>query len=272
MEDVVLEIMLALLAAQALPGSTPPPPVIAPPALAVYPSAAPKSGLQQIFIAPSGEIFRAAAEAAYPVTNWFARADTDHDGKLTEAEFVADVVHYFTVLDLDHDGVIDGRELSRYEEALAPELHTSSYDGDWGAKHDDDDGSGAPRPRNSLGSFMDKDSPQGAGRFDLLRIPEPVASMDTNLNGRITRNEANDAGEYRFSVLDAHQRGYLTLADLPETYAQHHKIDDHRAGSSGKHGKRGGGGGRHGGGQMGGDHMGGGRMSGGDFGGSSPTE
>ncbi|MDB5724908.1 MAG: hypothetical protein JWQ16_1662 [Novosphingobium sp.] len=230
----MLEIVLALLAAQALPDAPPPAPA-APPTLAVYPSALPKSGLQQIFIAPSGEVFRAAADAAYPVADWFARADTDHDGKLTETEFVADVVRYFTTLDLDHDGVVDGREVARYEEALAPELHTSSFDGNWGAKSSDDE-AGAAKPRNSLGSYMDKDSPQGAGRFDLLRIPEPVASMDTNLNGRITRTEANDAAEYRFSVLDTQQRGYLTLAELPVSYAQHHKIDNRRAGSTRKHG------------------------------------
>ena len=194
--------------------------------------APPKAGLQQIFIAPSGELYRAPAEAPYPVANWFARADADHDGKLTEGEFVADFLRFFATLDLDHDGIVDGRELSRYEEVLAPELHTSSYDGSSPAKHE-------------LGSFMGKDDPQGAGRFDLLRVPEPVASMDTNLNGRITREEAQDAAEYRFSVLDAHQHGFLLVTDLPESYAQHHRIDNHRAGSRGKHsghpGRQGGG-------------------------------
>lgn len=230
--------------------------------------------MQQIFIAPSGEVFRAPADAPYPVATWFARADADHDGKLTDAEFVSDFLRFFATLDLDHDGVIDGKELNRYEEALAPELHTSSYDGDWGAKHSDDEGGGESGPTNHpVGSFM-KDSPQGAGRFDLLRIPEPVASMDTNLNGRITRDEANDAAEYRFSVLDPHQRGYLLLAELPESYAQHHRIDNHRAGSSGKHGGHGqGGGGRRGGGQSGGSQFGGGQFGGSQFGGGqSPAD
>ncbi len=246
----MLAALVTLLAAVA-PAGTPP---------------TPRPGLQQIFIAPSGEIFRAPAEAPYPVADWFARADADHDGKLTEAEFVADFLRVFASLDLDHDGIIDGKELNRYEEALAPELHTSSYDGDWGVKHSDDDsGSGGNAERHTLGSFMDKDSPQGAGRFDLLRIPEPVASMDTNLNGRITRQEAQDAAEYRFSVLDAHQHGFVTLAELPESYAQHHHVDGHRAGSgkSHGHGRRGG---ATGGGGSGGSGAGGFGSSGGGFG------
>src|ERR1700712_1324954 len=113
MENIVIEIVRELLAAHAWPGLPPPP---AAPSLAVYPSATPRAALQQIFIAPSGEIFRAPADTVYPVADWFARADADHDGKLTETEFVADFLRFSTSLDLDHDGVIDGKELNRYEE------------------------------------------------------------------------------------------------------------------------------------------------------------
>lgn len=229
--------LLIFLAAQALP-SAPPSPAAALPAPAV--------GRQQIFIAPSGEPYRAPAGAPYPVADWFARADADHDGKLTEAEFVADFLRFFASLDTDRDGVIDSAELDRYETQLAPELHTSSFAGDWSPPSSDEGGeSEVGQKHRALGSYMGADNPQGAGRYDLLRIPEPVASMDVALNGRINRQEAQDAAEYRFSLLDTQHHGYLTLADLPETFAQ-----AHRGGmrGRGKPGGRGGHGGhRHGG-------------------------
>ena len=247
----MLGTLLAVLAAQAAAAPSPPAPLPAPPPSIAAPQ---PRRLQQIFIAPSGESFRAAAEAPYPVADWFTRADADHDGKLTEAEFTADFLAFFARLDLDHDGVINGVELNRYEASMGSELQTSTFDGNWGMKHQD--GDGESQPALAVGSFMGADSPQGAGRFDLLRIPEPVASMDTLLNGRITRQEAEDAAEYRFSVLDTRQRGYLLLTELPETFAQKHRIDGRARGHGGGRGKRG----AHRG-------MRGGGMSGGDFGG-----
>ena len=75
--------------------------------------------------------------------------------------------------------------------------------------------------------------PRGAGRFDFLRIPEPVAAMDTGLNGRISRQEALDAASYRFSLLDAKHRGYLVEAELPETFAQRNRVNGERRGKRG---------------------------------------
>jgi hypothetical protein len=79
------------------------------------------------------------------------------------------------------------------------------------------------------------DQARGAGRFDLLRIPQPIAAMDAGLNGRISRQEAEDAASWRFSLLDTKKRGYLVLAELPETFAQGHRIDQQRRGRRGGH-------------------------------------
>ena len=110
----MLAALMALLAAQALPDAPPSPP----------PAEPARSGVQQIFIAPSGESFRAPASEPYPVAAWFARADADHDGKLTESEFIADFMRFFASLDIDHDGTINGQELQRYEAAMGSELRT----------------------------------------------------------------------------------------------------------------------------------------------------
>lgn len=243
----MLTILFTILAAQALAGAPPP----AGSEMAPAEPATQHVGRPQIFIAPSGETFRAPAGEAYPVARWFAGADANHDGKLTEAEFTADFLRYFAVLDLNHDGVVDSSELERYETST-PELHTGAFVVDSYDSGGDEGEDGQKRAR-SLGSYMGANAPQGAGRFDLLRIPEPVASMDVTLKGRINRQEAQDAAEYRFSLLDDKHRGYLALADLPETFAQTHH------GGGGGHGKGGGrGGGRHGGRGFGGGGSGGG--------------
>lgn len=216
----MLAAFVAFLAAQA-PGDLPP--------------AEPRPGLQQIFIAPSGEEFRAASDAPYPVADWFAQADADHDGKLSESEFVADGLRYFAKLDLDHDGTIDGRELQAYEDAMASELHTGGFGGYGPTGSGSGDDVYLPdsdiRMTRRGGSGLDQ--ARGAGRFDLLRIPQPIAAMDVGLNGRISRQEAEDAASFRFSVLDTKHRGYLLLAELPETFAQGHRVNDQRRGRRG---------------------------------------
>ena len=89
--------------------------------------------------------------------------------------------------------------------------------------------------------------------------------MDTRLTGRIGRQQAQDAADYRFSLLDSQHRGYLLLAELPQTFAQEHRSTGHRHGRGGGHGREHGD--RHGGG-MGGAGMGGAGMGGAGMGGA----
>ena len=77
-------------------------------------------GGPQLFISPAGEPFRAPPGAPYPVVDWFNGADANHDGALSRDEFVADSVRFFNVLDMDHNGVLDGFEVSNYENHVAP--------------------------------------------------------------------------------------------------------------------------------------------------------
>jgi len=181
--------------------------------------APPPTGHVQIFVAPSGEPFRVSGSAPYPVAQWFAGADKNGDGKLDKGEFVADFLRFFDTLDLDHDGAIDGGERTRYENEVAPETLGGSSDqrNSFADEPDDSDGSAAdteaPKPRYGA-------NPSGAGRFDLFGLPEPIAAMDTEVRGRISRRVAQQAAEDRFALLDSLHRGYLTLDSLPPTYAQ----------------------------------------------------
>jgi Ca2+-binding EF-hand superfamily protein len=190
-------------------------------------------GRPQIFIAPSGEPFRDYGDVPYPVARWFAEADKNGDGKLDQSEFQADFMRFFEQLDVNHDGAIDSTEKTRYETTVVPETMGSSWS--LAARREEEaekvdlwssDDQGATtlqkaKPRYGL-------NPIGAARFDLLGLPEPVAAMDTELRGRISRSAAEEAARERFATLDELHRGYLTLDDLPPTYAEHGGGGGHR--------------------------------------------
>ena len=215
---MMLALLIAGLQAAAPAADAPPPP---PPRPA------------QLFIAPSGEPFRAAAGEAYPVALWFARADADHDGKLTRGEFRRDAMLFFPKLDASGDGVVDGKEIERYEQELVPEVRVGfggggfsyslpalPYDGQAdpaSRRSGQDDGSADAAPRVAK---LLPELPRGAGRYALINAPEPVVAADADLNRRITPQEFAAAADRRFTLLDPDGAGYLELATLPKTPIQ----------------------------------------------------
>ena len=168
------------------------------------------------------------------MADWFARADADHDGRLTREEFRNDALSFFGKLDVNHDGIIDGAEVARYEQDIAPEilpkiesLHAnegmdpSLTFGDPNNTDDRPDGSRPrrqgpgrpPTPARGIGV-------QGAAVYSLINTPEPVAAADTEFNGRITRAEFAAAADRRFDMLDKGSVEYLALSALPKTPLQ----------------------------------------------------
>ena len=190
-----------------------------------------RHGRMQTFIAPSGEPFRRPGDEPYPVAAWFAAADKNGDGKLDLAEFTADFMRFFDQLDVNHDGAIDGAERTRYENEIAPETLGSSWS--LAAREEDqaesvDFGSGDDQGASTLKKAkpLYGSNPIGAARFDLLGLPEPVAAMDIEVRGRISRSVAEQVARQRFNLLDQQHLGYLTLQALPPSYAE---------GAGGKH-------------------------------------
>jgi hypothetical protein len=57
-------------------------------------------------------------------------------------------------------------------------------------------------------------APQGAARYGLLDIPQPVAAADLDLNRGVSRVEFQQAAIYRFGLLDTAHRGALQLDQL----------------------------------------------------------
>jgi hypothetical protein len=181
----------------------------------------------QLFISPTGQPFRAADSAAYPVAQWFAQVDKRGDGRIDVAAFRADATAFFNLLDKNHDGVIDPFELQAYEQNVVPEI-LGAYRIPEGRVAGFPRGAGGDEPRRGLFGLR-RQGPANAGEasvldgaapYELIPVPEPVASADFAMDGRITLAEFLKAAGARFDRLDAKHRGYLVLADLPKTAAQ----------------------------------------------------
>jgi Ca2+-binding EF-hand superfamily protein len=69
-----------------------------------------------------GEPFRGTASGD-GLTDWFNRADLNHDGFITVDEMQSDAQRFFGRLDTNHDGEIDPDEVTNYETVIAPEVH-----------------------------------------------------------------------------------------------------------------------------------------------------
>lgn len=171
-----------------------------------------------LFLSPAGKPFHGAAGQPYPVAAWFAEANASHDGKLTRAEFRADFTAFFKQLDVNGDGVIDGLEIARYEQEIAPDVLPRLAQARSSAPSEHLGSNSqvlAEAPRLKGGDYYD-----GAPEFSLLNVSEPVTGADLNFDGKVSLDEFLVAADRRFDELDKDRRGYLTLESLPQTPEQ----------------------------------------------------
>jgi len=173
------------------------------------------------FISPMGEPFRARSAADVPFQRWFQQADRDGDGLLTVDESRADAERFFKTLDRNQDGEIDPPELAIYESEIAPEVQVNSR---WktprqfgvetpSGKVSDHDRKQRHRADEDIDGYQIHGL-QGAARYGLLNLPEPVAAADANFNRGTTLDEFRQAATYRFQLLDSTRSGRLTLPAL----------------------------------------------------------
>lgn len=200
------------------------------------------------FISPMGEPFRAHSVTDDTLADWFYRADANRDGYLTAAEMVADAERFFAKLDTDHDGELGPDEIAQYEYDVAPEIQAMSktrrapgQPSPAAIQRDPDDpGADSDRTRRRharddqdyYGSLGIGGALQGAARYSLLNLPEPVAAADTDFNRSITLQEFRNAAIERFQLLDRARQGRITLAQLeamphaPRNDGRKHKFDE----------------------------------------------
>ena len=171
------------------------------------------------FISPMGEPFRGGRAVEAPIARWFGQADRNRDSMITPDEMQADADRFFGRLDGNHDGQIDPEELKAYEWEIAPEIQVNS---EWRRTR----GQAAAESRTTLdrpdGQRRRGDEHdgynigglQGAARYALLNIPQPVAGADADFNRLITIGEFRQAAAYRFQLLDDKQLGRISLVEL----------------------------------------------------------
>lgn len=180
-------------------------------ALALAPLAAAAQSTQALFIAPLGHPYRAETTVA-AMQAWFAAADADQDGRLTEEEFVADAMRFHAIVDRNRDGLITSTESGALFRATAPEMY---------APLPPLRGSQATMPRSVGGVLQPRDRrvqdnrPRGAARFGLLGEIEPVMSCDADMSRWIDADEFRACAVRRFRLLDVNADGAFELAESP---------------------------------------------------------
>ena len=200
-----------------------------------------------VFISPCGRPFRAKTGEPYPVANWFRMADTNTDGKLDRAEFIADSLAFFKVLDRNGDGVLGPEEVAFYEQRVAPEVlgmrvevkggvavarpllqTVQGMPGPGGGGMPGGGGSGGDSEGESHLGPVDPDefphtrpydaSGAGASPYSFFDEPEPVTAADTHYRGVISKADFHALADIHFATLDSAALGYLSLEGLPRTF------------------------------------------------------
>lgn len=162
------------------------------------------------FISPMGEPYRSQIAGEPPIARWFARADRNQDGVLTGDEMLADADRFFGKLDSNGDKRIDPEEMKTYEWEIAPEIQVNS---NW--RRPRESGGSWKQPKDAHDGYS-KNGLQGAARYGVLNIPQPVAGADADFNRAVTQVEFQQAAAYRFTLLAGQKQGQVTLAELEE--------------------------------------------------------
>ena len=173
------------------------------------------------FLSPMGEPFRSRTPEDDPFARWFHQADRNQDAVLTSDEMRADAERFFAALDVNRDGRIDSEERMTYESEIAPEVQSNS---NWKRTRqetaaetrsgDDPDRDDRRRRRGNDVDGYQLDGLQGAARYGLLNLPEPVAGADADFDRFVSLEEFRQAAAYRFQLLDSDRLGRLTLQNL----------------------------------------------------------
>jgi hypothetical protein len=148
------------------------------------------------------------------MARWFDRVDSDHDGKVTPGEFVADAQSQFAVMDLDRDGMVTPAELAAYRAPYMPSQPAERL-----ARAEE-----RPRPAGDgrPGGNQRAVRPGGAQRNTSLPDadadhPDPVMAADVRLRNEIGLEDFIAYAKRHFAALDIRHRGALSREDAQQS-------------------------------------------------------
>lgn len=164
-------------------------------------------GIRYTPVSPLGEpLGRPSREAdAYraAMRDWFGRADTNHDGKLSAAEMMAEADRVFPFYDLNHDGFVTSAELTLYR--VNSPFHEAPPD------------NGRRLRPGRIDMTPDEAATvqnNGKGRPQYRIGIDPVMSADANADFRVTPEELRAEAVRRHTIMDENHDGQVTLAEF----------------------------------------------------------
>lgn len=140
------------------------------------------------------------------MSTWFARVDTDHAGRLSHAEFMADATAQFARMDIDHNGYLVPEELERYR---LPYRQDASPTAGTAQTSDTDNSGGHHHGRHGSSN----DSQSNASSASHLE-PDPVMAADVHNNFKVTLEDFLAQADRNFAELDTDHDGLITLKAL----------------------------------------------------------
>ncbi len=170
-----------------------------------------QTGPTRMLFSPNGEplnggpLGRPTCEDA--MTHWFDRVDTNHDGFISQDEFIADAQIQFQRMDIDKNGYLLAEELDRFRLPYQQESANSTS-----AKNaDSNDEQKSDHSAGKHGGSSNSSHSSDTSSSDQL---DPVMSADTKNEFKVTPDEFMTQAHNVFAGLDTEHNGLLSRKEV----------------------------------------------------------
>jgi len=150
-----------------------------------------------VALAQNGATPASPADGKGPAGWLIKKGDTNGDGAVSRDEFLAKAAERFAKMDTNNDGKITADEVQ-----AAMQARRAGHMGHWGHRR----GPGGPGGPEGAGMMPPPGGPGGPG-FD------PLARLDADNDGKITRAEFGAPADKHFAMLDTNKDGVIDQAE-----------------------------------------------------------